>query len=240
MRHLKLTLLVVLLLFSSTVMAQSRIYLEPRLGYGNFQMKSMKELQQSIISRSGVNAKATDTFGPYFQYGLSVVTDLDEKARAGVFVERGSTGGRVAYKDYSGELQFDNLVSYNAVGAQIYSHMPIRNSQVSFVSGIEASVLFSRLRMEGYSRLYNTSESSEEKFNSTGIGLKPFVGLQYPILNIPASLTLGYLASRNGPFHVPGERDQVLVRDNNTTDNKLEPGWNGLRINLTVSVPLFN
>lgn len=228
-----------LLLLSCSVMAQSRIYLEPRLGFGTFRMKSMKEFQQTFISYTGVNAKATDSFGPYFQFGVNVLKDLDENARVGVFVERGSTGGRVAYEDYSGEVRLDNLVSYNTIGILLYSHEPIRSSQVSFVSGMEANLFLSRLKTEGFSRIYDTSDSSGDKFNSIGFGLKPYLGLQYPILSVPARLTLGYMASGNKPFHVPGERDHVLVRNNNSTDNKLEPSWSGLRINLSVSVPVF-
>ncbi|MBF8962106.1 hypothetical protein I0P70_02510 [Pontibacter sp. FD36] len=206
------------------------------MGLGTFRMKSMKEFQQTLISRSNVNAKATDSFGPYFQLGLNAVMDLDEQTRVGLFVERSSTGGRVAYEDYSGELRYDTPVNYTALGAMLYTHEPILNSQLSFVAGIEASAFISRLRIETYGRLYNESDSSSDTFSSKGVGLKPFIGLQYPILTIPARLTFGYLASGSRAFHVPGEPDQYLVR--NSDNDKLEPSWNGIRLNLSVSFPI--
>lgn len=238
MHYLRFFLLAVWLLLAGTAAAQSKFYLEPRLGLGTFRMTSMKEFQQTIIGRTDVNAKAVDAFGPYFQFGIGLVQDLDAHTRAGLFAEHGSTGGRVAYEDYSGEVTFDTPVNYNALGATIYSHQPIRESGFSFVAGIEANVFFSRLKTEAYTRLYNSSEASEEEFLSKGLGLKPYIGLQFPVISLPVCFTFGYMASASKPFHVPGEPDYQLIRNDN--NDRLEPGWSGLRINLSVSVPVFN
>ena len=238
MQHLRNFLLAALLLLSATVAAQEKFYLEPRLGFGTFRMASMKELQQTVIRETGVNAKAVDTFGPYFQFGVGLVRDLDEETRLGLFAEHGSTGGRVAYEDYSGEFMFDTPVSYHALGASLYSHQPIKESGFSLVAGIEANIFFSELKIETHARLYEDDEASEDKFNSIGFGLKPSVGLQYPLYSLPVRLSVGYMASASKPFHVPGEPDYQLRR-NNASDS-LEPSWSGLRISLTVSVPIFN
>jgi hypothetical protein len=237
MRNLKIYVLAALLLTAGTVAAQNKIYLEPRLGLGTFRMTSMKEFQQTLISRTGVNAKATDSFGPYFQYGINAVMDLDKQTRVGLFLEHGSTGGRVAYEDYSGELRFDTPVNYNALGAMLYTHEPIRNSRLDFVAGVEASAFISKLRLESYGRIYDESDSSSDRFNSKGLGIKPFVGLQYPIMAVPTRLTFGYLVSGSRAFHVPGEPDHYLIR--NSKNDKLEPSWNGLRVNLSVSIPIL-
>lgn len=236
MRYLTLKLLTGLLLLSGSAMAQANFYLEPRVGYGTFGMKHMKEFQGTLIQGTRVPAKQTDSFSPWFQYGLNMVGYLGEHSRAGLFVEHGSTGGRVAYEDYSGEIRFDSFVSYNALGLLYYFTKPMGTGPLHFVGGIETSFLMSRLRLEGYSRIYDSTDSSEDKFNSFGLGLKPYLGLQYPVLNLPVQLTLGYMGSMNGPFHVPGEPDYYLVRNSN--NDKLSPDWSGLRLNLTVSVPI--
>lgn len=238
MQHLRIYLLAVLLLLAGTAVAQEKFYLEPRLGFGTFRMASLKELQQTIIRQTGVNAKAIDAFGPYFQFGFGLVQDLDENTRAGLFAEHGSTGGRVAYEDYSGEFTFDTPVSYNALGVTLYSHQPMEDSGFSFVAGLEANVFFSQLKTEAYTRIHDSSDSSEDKFTSVGLGVKPYVGLQRTVNALPFRLTAGYLASASKPFHVPGEPDHQLVR--NGHNDRLEPGWSGLRISLTVSVPVFN
>ncbi|WP_299762572.1 hypothetical protein [uncultured Pontibacter sp.] len=238
MLNLTIKLLAAFLLFGGTAAAQSKIYLEPRLGFGTFRMSSLKELQQTVISNSGVSSKAVDTYNPYIQFGLGVVKEMDENTAIGLLLERGSTGGRVAYEDYSGELLFDTPVHYNAIGAMIYTHNAIATSNLEFVAGVELNVFLSQLKTETYARLYDATETDEDKFNSKGIGLKPYMGLQYPAFNLPLKLTVGYMASASQAFHVPGEKKQYLVRNSNS--DKLEPGWSGLRLNLTVSVPVFN
>lgn len=236
MPHLKIYLLAVCLLLAGTTAAQKKVYMEPRLGFGTFRMASLKELQQTVIRQTGVNAKATDTFSPYFQFGFGLVRDLDEQTRIGLFAEHGSTGGRVAYEDYSGEIRFDTPVNYHALGATLYSHKPIEGSRFSFVAGTEVNVFFTRLKTEVYARIHDTSESSEDSFSSTGFGLKPYVGLEHLMNAMPVRLTLGYMASASKPFHVSGEPEHQLIR--NSYNDKLEPGWGGLRICLTVSLPV--
>lgn len=237
MPYLFFKLMAVLLLLAGTATAQSGLYLEPRLGAGTFHMAAMKDFQKTIIQGSQVNAKATDTFGPYVQYGLNTTTDLNDRTRVGMFLERGSTGGRVAYKDYSGELQLDTRLSYLALGALIYTHEPIGTSAFQFITGLETNLFSSRLQVESYSRLYNEKESGADTFKSLGLGVKPFIGLQYPLLALPFNLTFGYLASANKPFHVPGKPDQQLSRNNGK--DPLEPGWGGIRLNLSVSIPII-
>ncbi|GAB3811772.1 hypothetical protein [Pontibacter rugosus] len=238
MRYLKSTLLAGLMLLAGPLLAQSKIYLEPRLGVGTFSMKSMKEFQEMVIEELEVNAKAVDNYGPYFQYGFNVAKSLNEDDRVGLFLERGSTGGRVAYKDYSGEVQVDTKLRYTSLGAFIYTLNPIKESEVKFIRGIEASLFFSKLKLESYSRIYSQSASSTEKFNSLGFGFKPFVGLQYPLFDMPTTLSLGYMLNASGAFHVPGDSDQYLVR-NKYGSEKLEPSWSGLRLNLSVAFPIF-
>ncbi|WP_299708400.1 hypothetical protein [uncultured Pontibacter sp.] len=237
MSYIKKYLLVACLLLSaSAAMAQSTVYLEPRLGFGTFSMQSMKELQQTVIANTDINVKATDTFGSYFQFGFNVVSDLGDQSRIGFFMEHGSTGGRVAYADYSGEFRMDTPVNYNTFGGLFYHHQAIKETKFSYIAGAELHMLMSTLKLQSYTRIEDEVESSEDKFNSYGLGLKPFVGLQYPLMNMPTTLSLGYFIDTNYPFHVPGELDQQLVKNSN--NETIQPSWSGLRINLSVGIPI--
>ncbi|TXK50785.1 hypothetical protein FVR03_04600 [Pontibacter qinzhouensis] len=206
------------------------------MGYGTFRMASMKEMQQTLIKAVEVKAKATDTFGPHLQLGFNLLTNLGENSRLGFFYEQSSTGGRIAYEDYSGEIKVDNIVTYKALGLKLDRSEPIGESRLGFVTGIEANVFFSELRYEIYSRVYDYQESSEEQYAALGIGVKPYAGIQYQTERFHTLLSVGYLASGNRAFHVPGEKDQYLVRNRN--NDKLEPGWGGLRFNLTFTFPI--
>lgn len=229
-------LAVCLLLTASTTIAQSKVYLEPRLGFGTFRMQSMKELQRVMIANTGLNAKATDTYGSYFQFGLNVVSDIGDQSRIGFFIEHGSTGGRVAYADYSGEFLLDTPLNYNAFGGLFYHHQAIKESKLRYVAGAELHMLMTNMKLEAYTKINSQTESSDDKFSSYGLGFKPFVGLQYPLMQFQTTLSLGYFLDTNYPFHVPGELDQQLVINSN--NKTIHPGWSGLRINLAVSIPI--
>lgn len=229
-------LAVCLLLTTSAAIAQTTVYLEPRLGFGTFQMQSMKELQRVMIANTGLNAKATDTYGSYFQFGINVVSDLGDQSRIGFFIEHGSTGGRVAYADYSGEFLLDTPLNYNAFGGLFYHHQSIKESKFSYVAGTELHMLMTTLMLQAYTKINSETESSDDKFNSYGLGFKPFVGLQYPLMQFPTTLSLGYFLDTNYPFHVPGELDQQLVINSN--NKTIQPSWSGLRINVAVSIPI--
>jgi hypothetical protein len=225
-----------LLLSAGASMAQNTVYLEPRLGYGTFQMQPLKELQRSMVANTGMNAKVTDSYGPYFQFGFNVVFALSENTRLGSFFEHGSTGGRIAYSDYSGEFTLDTPVNYNALGTLIYHHQAFGESKLRHVLGAELQMMRTTLKLLANTKVYDMTDSSEDRFNSFGVGLKPFAGLQYPLLKLPITLSVGYLVDANNPFHVPGEPDQQIVKNSN--NETIDPGWGGLRINLTVSVPI--
>lgn len=230
-------LAVCLLLTASAAMAQSNIYLEPRLGFGTFRMQSMKELQRVMIANTGLDAKATDTFGSYAQFGLNVVSDIGEQSRIGFFLEHGSTGGRVAYADYSGEFLIDTPLNYNAFGCLFYHHQAIKESKLSYVAGAELHMLMTNMKLQSYTKINSSTESSEDKFNSYGLGFKPFLGLQYPLMLFPTTLSIGYFVDTNYPFHVPGELDQQLVINSN--NKTIHPGWSGLRVNVSVAIPIL-
>ncbi|MBX0332850.1 hypothetical protein K3G39_06340 [Pontibacter sp. HSC-14F20] len=218
-------------------MAQAKLSLEPRAGYGTFRMEAMKEYQQTLSYASDVNAQAVNSFNPHYHFGLGVVYALSERIHTGVFGELGETGGRVHYEDYSGELRHDLRVKYKSVGILVSSQFPIGATRFGFVTGLEASVILSKLHAEEYTRLYERTDENEKQYNATGFGIKPYAGLLCRIGNIPVQLTTGYMASASGPFHTSGNPNFKL--DRNSKNDKLEPGWSGLRLNLSISVPII-
>lgn len=238
MRRFFLLVVSVLVLTAGKALAQTNFYVEPRLGWGTFRMASMKSFQEHIVSESDVNAKATSAYPAYFQYGVSFIRDLDEQSRWGFFYERGSTGGRIAYKDYSGEIKLDTPLRYNALGALLYSHKPIKNSTFDFVAGVEASVYFTKLKLESYTRIYEESVSEDNEAFANGLALKPFIGLQKVYFRLPVSLTIGYLVNANKHFHGKRNPDSYIPEGNG--DDKLQPSWSGVRLNFSVAIPITN
>lgn len=238
MRSLKQLLLcsLGLLLLAGSAMAQAKLSIEPRVGYGTFQMNAMKDYQQVLIKKSQVNAQATDSFGPYALFGASALYALGEKTSAGLFMEHGSTGGRVHYEDYSGSLQYDFLLRYRALGMGVSTKMALRGSAIHFVQGAELSLIYSRMLLKEDGHVYDRKFEGEKTYKANGFGFKPYIGLERSIVSFPTRLTVGYLFSGSGTYFEPGNKG-TYPADFQAKD--LKPNWSGLRINLSVSIPIL-
>lgn len=236
MRYFPIKLLAGMLLLSGTAMAQAKLSLEPRVGYGTFKMKAMKDYQQVLIKKSEVNALATDTFGPYVTFGASALYGLGEKSNIGLFLEQSYTGGRVDYEDYSGRMRYDFLLRYRALGMAASTKMSLRGSALHVVQGAELSLIYSRMLLQESGEVYGRVYSSDATYRANGVGFKPFIGLEYPILSLPTRLTVGYLFSGSGTYFVPGNKGtypaQLQAKD-------LKPEWSGLRVNFSVAIPVI-
>jgi hypothetical protein len=236
MRYLTIKLLAGLLLSAGTAMAQAKLSLEPRVGYGTFQMNAMKDYQQVLIRQSQVKAQATDSFGPYALFGASALYALGEKTSAGLFLEQGSTGGRVDYEDYSGRMRYDFLLRYRALGMGVSTKIALLKSGVHFVQGAELSLIYSRMLLQESGQVYDRAYSGNATYRANGFGFKPYLGLEYPVLSLPTRLTVGYLFNRSGTYFAPGNKGSYPA----TFQAKdLKPDWSGLRINFSVAIPII-
>jgi hypothetical protein len=231
-------LLVVLLAIAGPVAAQTRLSLEPRLGYGTFKMGTMNEMQTNVIRSTRVNAQATDSFGPYYQYGGNAVYTFWKYFNAGVFYEHGSTGGRVDYEDYSGSLRLDSKLNYNAFGILLFGQKEIAQSKLSAVGGIEISKIATKVLAHSQFRIDTQMETLDQVFSAKGMGYKVYAGLQYPVLMFPIRLTVGYMHDKSGDFYDPENSDAYVVYSEDYY-YKLKPDWSGLRVNLSVSIPIL-
>jgi hypothetical protein len=236
MRYLTIKLLAGLLLLAGTAMAQAKLSLEPRVGYGTFQMNAMKDYQQVLIKQSQVKAQATDSFGPYALFGASALYALGEKTNIGLFLEHVSTGGRVHYEDYSGMMQYDFLLRYRALGMSVSTKVPLRGSKTHFVQGAELSMIYSRMLLQENGRVYDRIYNGEDTYRANGFGFKPYVGLERSVLSLPTRLAVGYLLSGSGTYFTPGNKGTYPTA---LQAKELKPDWSGLRINFSVSIPII-
>jgi hypothetical protein len=236
MRYFPIKLLAGMLLLSGTALAQAKLSLEPRVGYGTFQMKSMKDYQQVLIKQSEVNAQATDTFGPYAIFGASALYALGERTSAGLFIEQSYTGGRVDYEDYSGRMRYDFLLRYRALGLVASTKIPLRGSSVHFVQGAELSLIYTRMKLKEDGQVYERVYGGEETYKANGFGVQPFVGLEQSILSLPTRLTVGYQFSGSSTYFAPNNKGTYPA---NLQAKDLKPDWSGLRVNLSVAVSIL-
>lgn len=226
------------LLSAGKVAAQAKLSLEPRLGYGTFEMGLMKEMQTNVITSTRVNAQATDSYGPYYQYGGNAVYNFWKHFNVGVFYEFGSTGGRVDYEDYSGSLRLDTKLNYNAFGILLFGQKAIAQSKLSAIGGVEISKVVTKITAHSHFRIDTQTETEDQVFSAKGKGYKAFAGLQYPVFTFPVRFTVGYMHDKSGDFYDPDDPEVYVVYSENYA-HRLKPDWSGIRLNLSVSIPII-
>jgi len=116
------------------------------IGYGNYSMSGLKSFNNDILNTLPVEARLIDDFPaqPFF-YG-SIIYQTKSPVYVGVSCGYYTTGSRISYKDYSGELRIDNLVSAWAPG--IIPGIVIINKKLVLKGEANISYSISKLRVE--------------------------------------------------------------------------------------------
>lgn len=199
------------------------------MGYGTYAMGDMKLVQSDYRRNVGVWAKATDEFPAYFQRGLLVSLHLTEQNRISLLFEQGSTGGRLAYEDYSGSLRLDQLLRYTSFGGILGREH--RLNGISLMYGLESTVILSSFRMELSMQVDGDSYTNSEDFKAVGLGAKPMLAIGYHYKRFLPRLSIGYLINHSQkPFHLKNDELSVLMLQN----QELAPDWSGLRLTLSL------
>jgi hypothetical protein len=230
MRHIFILLA---LLFSAHAYGQVRVSLEPRLGYGSYAMSDMKAIQADFIRSVGVRARATDQFPAYFQRGLMLSIHLNERNRVSLVFEQGSTGGRVAYEDYSGSVQVDQLLQYTSFGSFFGREQSINGWSILY--GLESTIIMSKFRMESAIKIDSYDYYDTEDYRAVGLGTKPMVGIGYHYKRFLPRITAGYLLNHSQKSFYPKDDELSVLTLNN---EELAPDWSGFRLTFSVGYTL--
>ncbi len=168
---MKTCIFLILLLVSTPVFAQYSIGLST--GYGTYSMRNLKEFQKELLTDFPEDSRITETFPGFMYYELSAVKWFDdEKYLSGLSIAYGSTGGRIHYRDYSGEVGGNQLIKYFNLtlpfGVKLYDN----EKSFRLWLDIKPHVSVSRLDLEFYSRLGNQSDFDSFGFRSLNFGLE--------------------------------------------------------------------
>lgn len=206
-------------------------------GYGKYGMGEMKSFQQSSIEGLPVNARATDQFPAHFLYGLKFAFHSPVEDRYGIVAEVGSTGGRIAYADYSGSYLFDQLLRYKRLGVVLERYHPLPKGFVGWL-GIEISGVRSTLVFEEEVQIYQVGSSTDSyTFHAWGGSVQPTATLEKSLYGLKVGLQAGACLNFNEGFRLKGNRDAKLINVQKE-GREVGPSWSGFRIGLLVGVPL--
>lgn len=232
-----LLLFVLVLCFCLRAEAQTPAEIRASVGVGSYLMRDMKGLQQTILKNTAFNAKITNRFPVYFNYSMKYLFASDTEGRLGIVAEFGSTGGRVAYADYSGSYREDQLVQYRRIGAVMEHYQPLRNG-LAILLGLEGSLLHSKLIHEGEVKLTRGDYYFQSyTFYSWGAAIQPYLSFEKKAGPVKLGLQAGATMNISKTFHLEESRRAFLVNPDRNNE-QVSPDWTGLRLGIYAGIPL--
>lgn len=226
-------LLISILLLTVIVCAQDdNNFVRVKLGYGSYDMNDLEDVQNFLIdvySQYQIPVVSVDNFPPFWNFQIQYARKLNNSFSLSGFFGYASTGGRVHYSDYSGEIKSEQLVSanfYGAGGEYIFNPAEPFKYFISF----QASIIFSSLELNDMIRIYDETTSSTTKLNSTGIGIEPSAGLEFNLMSILFRFEVGLFLDFEGTFYFEEDPDVEFKIDG----NEISPNWMGYRIGFSI------
>ena len=140
----KIFSLFILLTVAFPVFAQLKVELS--YGFATYSMKDIKLLNKDILKSLPVDARVTDNFPGQPYYDAGVYYPLSHITMFGINCSYHTTGSRISYIDYSGELRIDNVISAYSPGLVL--GFMILEKKIKVEEENTISISFTKLKME--------------------------------------------------------------------------------------------
>jgi len=197
-----------------------------RAGYGDYQLKEVKEMQQELLVYSQlVNAKSVHEFSDQIYYGLTANYLIGKKDNLGIDFAYYATGGRNHLRDYSGEYKLDMLLHAYRLGLD-YHHQIFIKGKFDCNLGIEGGIIFSNMKIKEKYYLKDVGDNYDTfNLKAQSYFMEPFFLSSYHYNEkISLDFKCGYEVCNNGDL----ESDSY-------GDIHTDVLWLGLRVSLGLS-----
>jgi len=203
-------------------------------GINNSSQDELKSLEESWLKVIEVPAKITDNFPSTPSYS-GIVKLRFKWFYVGYQYSFTSTGSRISYSDYSGNLTYDficsshkfgpsvtfNIAKKNHIYLNLYSHFPIILSKVTIKEVFE---------------IYTEKQENKTNFSSMSFGYNPGVELIYKFSRYNIGSRVSYLIDSKGIIYRSNNSDNYLL---NFDDQKVHTNWSGYQIEILFGVNLY-
>ena len=204
MKALRVLIILILVFEGLYVAAQPVFGVELKTGYANFSMKELRSTIQSYEdSNRGYNGgslKITNNYPGFITFGMRMFVGF-KKWDVGMDYTRYSTGARVQYKDYSGEVGYDQIAIANTIGI-FGRHSVFKTNKFHLKAGLLVSAYFSNVTANNYYRTNTTDDDDKINTSSVSLAITPTIEPAYYFTNqFYAGVNLGYCIDNSGTLH---------------------------------------
>ena len=222
---IRLNTILIFLIFTYTSFAQLSI--EAGYGIGSYSLSDLRDINSEILKNLPVQGKITDDFPIQPFYGIGVYYQTTNVVSLGITGFYNTTGSRISYKDYSGELKVDNILTSWSPGIAV--RIKLLDKKVNLYEETRISYGFSKLKMN--EKIITHTE--EMTFKSGALQIEPKIKLTYDISNLEFGVNAGYVADISGKNRLVGDKDSYLQF--NDSKEPVKTNLSGIRISASIS-----
>lgn len=225
--------LVLPFLISIATASAPRIEIGYRLGYAGYLMHDLKDLQSEYVdefqSTYEIPLKIISAFPPYYYSQLRFAFTLKGVLGLGVLAGYSTTGGKVHYSDYSGEISSKQLLKRKYFGLDL-RYLTKETQIFNLVGGLQISHTTTDVDFREFLIVYEDTLINNQSFQDTGFGVEPYALMEFQF----SFLSLGLVGGGQWQFSKPLESDKgVILR---TRSKKIYADWTGWRLGLEISI----
>jgi hypothetical protein len=197
-------------------------------GWATFNMQSMRAHQAELQSQFPVNVKIVESFPSFLHYEVAVTAAINMRFKVGLAGGYSSTGGRMHYSDYSGEITCEQLARSGMLAVRGDMRLNKSENFPIYVT-LKAGVATGRYDLDVQSRVNDEEETDHQRFQSMNIFIEPGIILNKRIYRfIYATVNAGYnLNVSKGKLYWTENKNFHLFLDENGDDVQLD--WSGVR-----------
>lgn len=202
------------------------------LGAGKYMMEELKALNEERLEEIDVRARILQNYPVYFTHTLAFSQKFAENHYLGFCLEHQSTGSRISYKDYSGELILDTNLTANSLGL-FYQGFITKRKGTDLSWGSYLYYNLTLLQIDNFLRVNSTIHTEKINFKSQGISIQPFISASKQIKSFALGTELSaYLNGMAKDFYLEQNKDATLV---NNDGSRISPDWTGLRFKASIT-----
>lgn len=197
-------------------------------GYGSYKMSDLKQLLESannsILQSMPKGMRIVDNFPSYITHNL----DFSYKFNRHEFGLKGSyltTGGKIAYSDYSGKYIEKLTLNGYRMGAMYrfyFGESQLGACTLSFFGEVSPGITFTKLKYKATLDIYDPevhqTANDNVSTNETGFTVQPLFGSRLCL-------------TRNVSFFASMGYDFEFGASLSTTNNMYRANWSGFRLN---------
>jgi hypothetical protein len=224
----------ILILFFLPVVATAQKWsVSGEIFYGTFKMKSMEEFQRSVQKwQPSYEYQIVEKFPPFVGYNLLTGYDISPGITLGVRLQYVSTGGRVDYGDYSGQITHDQLLQAFSIGINSTFRITKPSDWQAYLA-FTAGAMGTSLNLSTTAQVSDSQSSYDSYLHSYNYFFNPAIKVSRKLSgHLVLYATCGYEFQIHRTLRLPQD-DRAYLKTTEGHDVIAE--WDGMRLGAGIS-----